>query len=155
MKRLSLFGATALAAALCTQMAPITSAQAQAFPAKLVKIVVPFPPGGSGDVLARGVAQRLSEMWGQPLVVENRPGAGGTIGAEYVAKAAPDGYTLLFSDSTTYVISPHLYSKLNYSTLTDFAPITVVFHSSLVFAMSNAVPAKDFREFLARSWICD
>lgn len=149
MKRLSLIGATLLAVALFAQMFAVTGALAQAFPSRLVKVVVPYAAGGATDAAARGVTQRLSEIWGQPVVIENRPGAGTTMGAEFVAKAPPDGYTLLFSDHPTYVITPHLYSKLNYNALADFAPITVVFHSSPVFAMSNAVPAKDFREFLA------
>ena len=130
-------------------MLATSGAQAQVFPSKLVKIVVPYTPGSLTDAGARGVAQRLSEMWGQPVIIDHRPGAGTTIGAEYVANAAPDGYTLLISDMTTYVISPHLFSKLSYSTLTDFAPITVLFRLSLVFALSNAVPARDFKEFLA------
>lgn len=149
MKKLSLIGATVLAMALFAQLFAVTGAQAQAFPNRLVKFVVPYTSGGSTDAAARGVTQRLSEIWGQPVVIENRPGAGGTIAAEYVAKAPPDGYTVLFSDHPTYVISPHLYSKLNYNPLTDLAPITVVFHSSPVLVMSNAVPAKDFKEFLA------
>lgn len=149
MKRLSFIGGTALAAMLFASMPAVTDAQAQAFPSKLVRVVVPYPPGGNTDAIARPVTQRLSEIWGQPVIIENRAGAGTTIGAEYVAKAAPDGYTLLFSDIATYVISPHLFSKLNYNALTDFAPITVVFRLSPVLGLSNAVPAKDFREFLA------
>lgn len=149
MKRLLLICWSALAAMLLATTPSISSAQAQAFPTKPVKLVIPYPPAGSNDTLGRGVAHRLSEMWGQPVVVENRPGGGTTIGAEYAARAAPDGYTLLFSDSTVYVISPHLYSKRSFNVLTDFAPITVLFHASLVLAMSNAVPAKNFGEFLA------
>ena len=149
MKRLLFIGGSTLTALLFAVMPAFTSAQTGVFPTRLVKIVVPYTSAGSNDTLGRAVAHRLSEIWAQPVVIENRPGAGTTIGADYVAKAAPDGYTLLFSDWTTYVISPHLYSKLSYNVLTDFAPITVLFHSSLVLAMSNAVPAKDFKEFLA------
>lgn len=149
MKRLLFLGGSALTAMLFAAMPATTSAQAQAFPNKMVRVIVPYPPGGTTDTTGRGLTQRLSEIWGQPVVIENRPGAGATIGAEYAAKAAPDGYTLLFADDGTWVITPHLYSKLNYNTLTDFAPITVVFRSSLVFAVSHAVPAKDFKEFLA------
>ena len=149
MKRLFFFGGSALTAMLFAAMPAITGAQEQAFPNKVVKIVVPYTPGAVTDTAGRAVAQRLSEIWGQPVIVENRPGAGTTIGAEYVAKSAPDGYTLLFADNGTYAISPHLFSKLNYNALTDFAPITVVFRSTLVFALSNAVPAKNFKEFLA------
>jgi len=149
MKRLSFIGGSVLAAMLFAAMPAVTSAQGQAFPNKVVKIVVPYTPGAVTDTAGRGVAQKLSEIWGQPVIVENRPGAGTTIGAEYVAKSAPDGYTLIFADNGTWVITPHLFSKLNYNVLTDFAPVTVVFRSSLVFAVSNAVPARDFKEFLA------
>ena len=149
MKRLLFFGASALAAMLFAALPAITGAQEQAYPNKMVKVVVPYTPGAVTDTAGRSVAQRLSEIWGQPVIVENRPGAGTTIGAEYVAKAAPDGYTLLFADNGTFVITPHLFSKLNYNALADFAPVTVVFRSTLVFALSNAVPAKDFKEFLA------
>lgn len=149
MKKRSLISICLLATVSAAPMFAITGAQAQTFPTKLVKVVVPYPPAGTTDVLARGVTQRLSELWGQSVIVDNRPGAGTTIGAEYAAKAAPDGHTLLFSDSTTYVISPHLYSKLNYNVITDFAPIVDLFHSSLVLVMSNAVPANNFAEFLA------
>ena len=149
MKRLLFIGGTVLAAMLFAPMPLVTGAKAQAFPSKAVKVVVAFPPGGNTDVTARGVTQRLSKLWEQPVIVENRPGAGGSIGAEYVAKAAPDGYTLFFADIPTLAINPHLYTKLSYNPLTDFAPITVLFHSSPVLGLSNAVPAKSFSEFLA------
>lgn len=149
MKRPLLICWSTLTVMLLAAIPSIASAQPQAFPTKPVRIVIPYPPAGSNDTLGRAVSHRLSEIWRQPVVVENRPGGGTTLGTEYVARAAPDGYTLLFSDSTVYVISPHLYSKLSYNVLTDFAPITVLFHSSLVLAMSNAVPAKTFGEFLA------
>lgn len=149
MKRLLFICSSALTAILSASVLLIANAHGQAFPNRLVKVVVPYPPGATTDTLARGVTQRLAEVWGQSVIIENRPGAGTTIGAEIAARAAPDGYTLLFSDSTTYVISPHLYTKLGYNVLTDFAPIADLFHSSLVLAMSNAVPAKNFKEFLA------
>ena len=149
MKRLLFIGRLVITAMLFAVMPAITGAQEQAFPNKAVKIVVPYTPGAVTDTAGRSVAQHLSEIWGQPVIVENRPGAGTTIGAEYVAKAAPDGYTMIFADNGTFVITPHLFSKLNFNVLTDFAPITVVFRSTLVFALSNAVPAKDFKEFLA------
>ncbi|MBI2316648.1 MAG: tripartite tricarboxylate transporter substrate binding protein [Betaproteobacteria bacterium] len=147
MKRFA--GSAALLALMFAPMTVPTCALAQAFPNRLVKVVVPYTPGSLTDAAARGVAQRLSEMWGQPVVIENRPGAGTTMGAEHVAKAAPDGYTLLFADHPTYVIVPHLFSNLSYSPLTDFAPITIVFRTYPVFALANAVPAKTFKEFLA------
>jgi tripartite-type tricarboxylate transporter receptor subunit TctC len=142
-------GRASRAAVLLASIVAVGGAMAQAFPSKLVKVVVPYTPGSLTDAAARGVAQRLSEIWGQPVVIENRPGAGTTMGAEYVAKAAPDGYTLLFSDHPTFVIVPHLFSNLSYSPLTDFAPITIVFRTWPVFALSNAVAARNFKEFLA------
>ncbi|MBI4294446.1 MAG: tripartite tricarboxylate transporter substrate binding protein [Betaproteobacteria bacterium] len=148
MKRLLFFGGSALTAMVLAAVPAITSAQLQTFPNKMVKVVVPYPPGGTTDTTGRGVAQRLSELWGQPVIIENRPGAGATIGAEYVSKAAPDGYTLIYADDGTFVITPHLYSKLNYNALTDFAPITVVFRSPLVLAVGSAVPVKDFKDLL-------
>src|SRR5919112_4718939 len=98
-------------------------AWAQAYPARQVRIVVPFPPGGTSDILARTIGARLSETLGQPVVVENRPGAGGNIAAEHVAKSAPDGYTLIMGTSSL-AISQSLYRKLNYDLLRDFAPVT-------------------------------
>ncbi len=147
MKRLFFLGTGALAILLIAAVPGFTSAQA--FPNKVVKVVVPYTPGAVTDVAGRSVAQGLSEIWGQPVIVENRPGAGTTIGADYVAKSAPDGYTLLFADNATFAIAPHLFTKINYDALTAFAPITVAFRSTLVFAISNAIPAKDFKEFLA------
>lgn len=147
MKRL--VGGYALTAMLLSAMPAFTGAQPQVFPSKPVRIIVTTAPGGVTDIAARGVAQRLPEIWGQPVVVENRPGAGGTIAAAYVANAAPDGHTLLYAPDGTYVITPHLYSKLTYHPLTSFAPISAVFRTSTILALSNAVPVKDIREFLA------
>jgi len=124
---------------------------AQPYPIKPVRMIVPFPPGGGVDAVARSVAQRLSEAWRQPVIVENRPGAGSTIGAEAVAKSAGDGYTLLFSDSATFVINPHLYSKLPYDPFNDFAPITVVCRLAVVLAIANPVPVKTMTELLAHA----
>ena len=149
MKRPLFIGGCALAAMLISAMPAVTGAQAQGFPSKAVRVVVTTAPGGNTDIAARGLAQRLVPMWGQPVVVENRPGAGGTIAAAYVAGAAPDGYTLLYAPDGTYVITPPLYSKLSYHPLTSFAPITVPFRSSSILVLSNAVPVKNFREFLA------
>ena len=96
---------------------------AQVYPARAVRIVVPFPPGGTSDILARTIGARLSDAFGQPVVIDNRPGAGGNIAAEHVAKSAPDGYTLIMGTSSL-AISQSLYRKLNYDLLRDFAPIT-------------------------------
>src|SRR4051812_33963511 len=100
-----------------------TAASAQTYPNRAVRIVVPFPPGGTSDILARTIGARLGESFGQPVIVENRPGAGGNIAADAVAKSAPDGYTLLMATSSL-AISQSLYKKLSYDLLRDFAPIT-------------------------------
>lgn len=123
-------------------------APAQEFPNRLVRIVVPYPPGGGIDAVARPLAQKLSERWGQPVIVENRPGAGTSIGAEQVARAAPDGYTLLLSDITTFAINPHVYRKLPYDPLVDFAPVTTICRLTPVVAVNAEVPAKTLPEFL-------
>jgi len=119
------------------------------FPSKPVRIVVPYTAGGGTDSVARGLASQLSELWKQPVLVENRPGAATVIGADAVAKSAPDGHTLLFSDSATFVINPHLSSKLPYDPHKDFAPISLVVRLAPVVAVSNAVPASNMREFVA------
>jgi len=98
-------------------------AHAQTYPSRAVRIVVPFPPGGTSDILARTIGARLAESFGQPVVIDNRPGAGGNIAAEHVAKSAPDGYTLIMGTSSL-AISQSLYRKLNYELVRDFAPIT-------------------------------
>ena len=101
--------------------API--AGAQGYPAKPIRIVVPFPPGGATDILARAVAQKLTDAWGQAVVVDNRPGAGGNIGSEIVAKAAPDGYTLEMGTVGTHAINASLYARMPYDHVKDFAPV--------------------------------
>jgi tripartite-type tricarboxylate transporter receptor subunit TctC len=121
-----------------------SAAHAQGYPNRAVRIVVPFPPGGTSDILARTIGARLSESFGQPVVVENRPGAGGNIAAEHVAKSAPDGYTLIMGTSSL-AISQSLYRKLNYELVRDFAPITqavnyanlLVVHPSTGFSSMN------------------
>ena len=119
-----------------------------AFPVKPVRIVVPYTAGGGTDSVARGLAAQLSDLWKQPVVVENRPGAATVIGADAVAKAPPDGHTLLFSDSATFVINPHLSAKLPYDPQKDFAPISLVVRLAPVVAVSNAVPATTLRDFI-------
>ena len=99
---------------------------ADAYPGKPVRWVVPFPPGGATDIIARIVAQKMSESWGQPVVVENRAGAAGAIGSEAVARAAPDGYTILMGTTSTHAVGPAVNPRLPYNHLTDFAPVTLV-----------------------------
>lgn len=134
--------------ALCAPAAVL--AQAQAWPARPIKLVVPYPPGGLTDVLARLVSQKASEQLGQPIVVENRPGASTIVGAEQVAKAAPDGYTLLMAAATTLTTNPLLFRKLPYKPA-DFAPVALVGTVPFVLAAHPSVPAKDIREFVAHA----
>jgi tripartite-type tricarboxylate transporter receptor subunit TctC len=130
---------------------PSALSASEQFPSKPVRIIVPYTSGGGTDAIARPLAQHLSEKWGQPVVIENRPGAGTAIGAETVARAAPDGYTLLISDATTYAINPHVYKKLPYDPLKDFAPVAIVCRYTPVVAVHPNVPAKTFPEFV--EWI--
>ena len=131
--------------ALALGLAP---AQAQ-WPAKTIRIVVPFSPGGIADNSARTVADRLGARLGQSVVVENRPGAAGNIGAEQVAKSAPDGYTLLLGYDGTIVVNPHVYSKLGFDVLRDFAPVTKLGDAGVIVVAHPSVPAKDLRELIA------
>jgi tripartite-type tricarboxylate transporter receptor subunit TctC len=125
------------------------SVGAQPFPSKPVKIVVPTSPGGATDALSRSIGARLSEIWGQPIVVENRPGATQIIGGEYVAKSPPDGYTLLVSDAATFIMNPILFKKLPYDGMRAFTPITVLVRFPWVIAMHPSVPANSFQDFVA------
>ncbi len=131
--------------ALALGLAP---AQAQ-WPAKTVRIVVPFSPGGIADNSARTVADRLGVRLGQPVVVENRPGAAGNIGSEQVAKSAPDGYTLLLGYDGTIVVNPHVYARLGFDVLRDFAPVTKLGDAGVIVVAHPSVPAKDLRELIA------
>ena len=123
-------------------------ASAQAYPSKPVRMIVPSAPGGVTDILARTVGQKLAETWGQPVVVENRPGAGQIIGAEVVAKASSDGYTFIVSDASTFVINPFLYSKLPYDAVRDFTPVVVLAQASPVLAIGASVPASNLQELI-------
>lgn len=125
------------------------NALAQSYPTKTVKIVIPFPPGGISDVLGRVIGQKLSEVWGQPVVIENRPGAGTTIAADYIAKSPPDGYTLYYIDITTHSINASLYKKLPYDSIKDFAPVMLVTSTPLMLVLHPSVPAKSVRELIA------
>jgi tripartite-type tricarboxylate transporter receptor subunit TctC len=124
-------------------------AVAQQFPSRAVKIVVPTSPGGATDTLSRSIAARLSEIWGQPVLVENRPGANQIIGAEHVAKSAPDGYTLMISDAGSFTINPHVYKKLPYDGLRAFTPITVLVRFPWVIVVHPSVRADTFQELVA------
>ena len=122
---------------------------AQSFPARPIRLVVPFPPGGPLDLAGRAIAQRLQEALGQPVVVENKPGAGGNIGADTVAKAAPDGYTLVMGALSTHAVNPHLFAKMPYDALKDFAPVTLVAVTPNVLVVNSGVPANTVGELAA------
>ncbi len=124
------------------------AALAQAYPARPVKLVVPFPAGGATDIFARVLSQKLGEKLGTSLVVENRPGAGGTIGSDLVAKAAPDGYTLLLATSSTHSIAPSLNPRMPYDAVRDFAPIAHVGNAPSIMLVPNSSPAKTLREWM-------
>ncbi len=141
--------ALAFAAILALVAAPASPAFAQAFPTKPVKLVVPFPPGGPLDVIGRLIAQRLTEAWGQSVVVDNRPGAGGNIGADVVAKSAPDGYTVVMGALSTHAVNPHLFSKLPYDPVKDFAPITLVAITPNVLVVNPSLPVHSVKELIA------
>ena len=124
------------------------AAAAQPFPSKPVRIIVPFSPGGVADSSARVISDKLGARLGQSVLVENRPGASGNIGTQQVAAAAPDGYTLLLGFDGTMVVNPHVYAKLPFDTLRDFAPVTKLGDATLILVAHPSVPAKDLREFL-------
>jgi tripartite-type tricarboxylate transporter receptor subunit TctC len=124
-------------------------AAAQPWPSKPVRVVVPFAAGGTTDVVARQLAQKLSEAWNQSVVVENRAGAGGNIGAEAVAKAPPDGYTLLMTSGSIVAANPYMYKNMGFDPAKDLAPITNVASGPQVIVISNGVAAKDLKEFIA------
>jgi tripartite-type tricarboxylate transporter receptor subunit TctC len=136
------------AGALLAAFATLSYAQAP-YPTKPIRIVVPFPAGGATDILARAAAQRLTEAWGQSVVVDNRPGAGGNIGAELVAKSAPDGYTLLMGTVGTHAINASLYAKMPYDHVKDFAPVILVAGVPNVLVVNPAVPANSVQELIA------
>jgi tripartite-type tricarboxylate transporter receptor subunit TctC len=124
------------------------SASAQAYPSKPIHIVVPFAPGGITDILARALGQQLTDSLGQQVVIENKPGANSQIGAEAVAKAAPDGYTLLVSADTTFSMNPHLFPKLSYDPVRDFAPISGLGISPQALVVHPSVPVKNLSELI-------
>ena len=145
-RRLPLILALAAVLALCGAG---HGALAQSYPAKPIHLVVPFAAGGITDILARALGQRLSESWGQQVVIENKPGANSQVGAEHVAKAAPDGYTLLVSADTTFVMNPHLYARPSYDPLRDFVAISGLGVSPQALVVNPAVPARTLGELVA------
>jgi len=132
--------------ALCAAGA---GAFAQGYPAKPIRIVVGFPPGGGNDIIARIVGAKMQEAWGQPVVIDNRPGANSIIAAEFVAKSAPDGYTLLVNATGGMSVNPVLYAKLPYDSLKDFVAISMVGSFPLVLVVHPSVPANSVQELVA------
>ena len=125
------------------------TAAAQQYPSKPIRMIVPFAPGGPNDIIGRTVGQKLHETWGQPVVVENRGGAGGTIGVDAGAKSPPDGYTLIMGGSSNLAVAPSLYSKLPYDPLQDLAPISNVAFVPYVVTVNPRVPARNMKELIA------
>ncbi len=139
-------GATA-AATLGTL--PLAASAADAFPAKPIRFVVPYAAGGTTDLVARTVGQRVAEKLGQPVVIENRPGAGGNIGMEAVAKAAADGYTIGFGAISTNALNPHIYKHVPFDPRKDFTPISLLGTSTIVLEVSPSLPVKTVPELIA------
>ncbi|SDC84344.1 Tripartite-type tricarboxylate transporter, receptor component TctC [Cupriavidus sp. YR651] len=136
-----------MAAAAAVAVAP--AAQADTYPSKPIRLVVGFPTGGAPDTLARIVSEKISSSWGQPVIVDNKPGAGGNIGAEAVAHAAPDGYTLALGTVGTHSINGALYSKMPYDMVKDFTPVILVASTPNVLVVNPSVPAKNVAELIA------
>ncbi len=141
-----LFAAASLSA---VSIAPSVALAQDAFPAKPIQLVLPFPPGGATDVVGRIVAQKLGERLGKTIVVDNRPGAGTVVGASYVAKSAPDGYTLLATSGTTFTVNPAVYPKLPYDPQKNFEPIGLIGSTGLILLANRDVPVKNLKEFVA------
>jgi tripartite-type tricarboxylate transporter receptor subunit TctC len=129
--------------------AALTAAHAQSYPSKPIRLIVPYAAGGTSDILARQIGPKLAEAWSQPVVVENKPGANGNVGADFVAKSAADGYTLLLTDLGGLVISASVYPQLPFNPSKDFTPVVMVSYSPHVLAVHPSVSAKDVRELVA------
>ncbi len=143
MRRITAFAALVLAA-----LAALPAA-AQGFPTKPIRIVVPFAAGGTSDILARALGPHVTQAWGQPVIVENRTGANGNIGADFVAKSAPDGYTMLLSDVGALAINPSVYASMPFDPVKDFSPIVMVSYSPHVLAVHPSVPVHSVQELIA------
>ena len=137
------FGAIAMVAAAAS------AALAETYPSRPVHLYVSYPPGGASDIIARLLAQPLSEKLGQPVVVENKPGSGGNLAGDLVAHAAADGYTILLGPSNLFTINPHLYKKMSFDPMKDLVPIATVVANQLLLVVNNKVPANTFQEFIA------
>ncbi len=139
----------AMLAGVMLSLSPPLLAAEQPYPSRPIRLVVPFPAGGPLDAIARAIGQKLSLAWGQPVVIDNRPGAGGNIGADLVAKSAPDGYTILEGALSTHAVNVSLYSKMPYDPIKDFAPITLVAVTPNVLVLNPSVPANSVAELIS------
>jgi tripartite-type tricarboxylate transporter receptor subunit TctC len=144
-----MFKKLACATLIGVALTAVTAVQAQtAFPVKAIRIVVPFAAGGTSDILARTIGQKLTESWGQPVVIDNRAGANGNVGADHVAKSAPDGYTLLLSDVGALAINPSVYPNIPYDVVKDFSPVSMVSYSPHAFGVHPSVPVNTVKELI-------
>ena len=134
---------------LCMVMLIASPAVAQTYPAKPVRVIVPFPPAGAADIVARAITQEMSKAWGAQVVVDNRAGAGGLIGAEQAARAAPDGYTLLFASASPMTVNPHLTARPPYHPLKDFTPIILIGFSPNVLVVHPSLPVQSMKALIA------
>ena len=135
-------------ALLLVLAAVASTALAQTYPAKPIRLIVPYAAGGTSDILARQIGPKLTEAWNQPVIVENKPGANGNVGADFVAKSAPDGYTLLLTDVGGLVISASVYPKLPFNPAKDFSPVVMVSYSPHVLAVHPSVKATSVKELI-------
>jgi len=138
-----------LSLAAAALIATAGGALAQTYPAKPVRMIVPFPAGGATDIVARLIAQKLTESWRVQVLVDNRGGAGGTIGSDIAAKSPPDGYTILMATSSTHAIAPSLYTKLAYDPVRDFAPVTLVASATVLLAVHPSLPTRSVKDLIA------
>ena len=139
----------ALGVALCAGALAATQAGAQAYPAKPIRVIVPFPPGGTSDILTRLIGAEITKGWGQQVLADNRPGANGNIGVEMLARAAPDGYTLVLMDVGNLTISPSVFQKLPFDIIRDLAPVSMISYSPHLLSVHPAVPARSVQELIA------
>jgi tripartite-type tricarboxylate transporter receptor subunit TctC len=134
---------------LIVSLAASPLALGQTYPSKTVRVVVPWPPGGTTDILGRVIGQKLNELWGQPVVIENRGGAAGNIGTEVVVKAPPDGYTLLFGNMGTHATNQFMYTGMTFDPVADLAPISLVANVGTVLVVNPHLPVKNVKELVA------
>ena len=138
-----------IALAVTLAALPVAGAFAQAYPSKAIRVVVPFAPGGTSDIIGRTLGQRLSEAWKQPVIMDNRAGVAGSLGASIAAKSPPDGYTLLVGNVGPIAVNPQIYKAVEYDSIRDFTPITLAVTAPQIVVVHPSVPAKTFKEFNA------